>query len=401
MSPPKAPAKNKSITAAGRAEELDNARLGVVFFLSTLTVLEPESTLTEMHKTVADFVKSKAGGRFAPEMELIGKGAAAIDGTVNSIAAAIKKWLCERFKISEIDAEVAAQHLRKNLPGLIASIKKIVEDEGKSLGGLGDVAGGLYKAITKTVEHFSLRHKAEGVVMESGHPDLIASSIRSSVARSALIGLAEAALAGAKMLLAAFTAGVGEIINKIAGVIEAILRFAVRFCEARTLARLFDKAKQHWMQKHQPDAIHKSPGEFVAWFKRAIDQSPIVASLVMNCGIAGDALRFLQVCTVDRGSVTITITKSQYDTGVTYLNALKSSASGFIREYQEQVPITSKDKMCASLLAHAGDIGLVQKEAASAWRAQLFAWSNSGGKAGSVLGWAMRKAGLQSKAFGR
>ena len=133
--------------------------------------------------------------------------------------------------------------------------------------------------------------------LESGHPDIVAASIARSVAKSALVGLAEAALAGAKAALAAFTAGAGLIVNKVAGVIEKLLRFAVRFCDALALRKIFADAKERWASEGQTDAIQKHAGEFAAWFKKSVDRSPVVAALVMNCGIAGDAMRFLQVAT--------------------------------------------------------------------------------------------------------
>jgi hypothetical protein len=387
------------MSTVARAAELDNARLGVIFFLGNLRVdLSPESSLTDLKNQATKFIQSKIGDRGRAELELVGRGVEAIDTTVDKIAAAIKTWLCERFKISETDAELAVQHLRHNLPGLIAGIKS---EAGKEVadfttGGLTTIATGLYTAITRTIEYFDLKHKGAGVALESGHPDLVASALSRGVARSALIGLAEAAAAGAKAALAAFTSGVGLIINKIAGVIEMILRFAVRFCEARTLARLFATARDYWMQKDGSSAIHTQASQFAGWFKGAIERSPIVGSLVMNCGIAGDAMRFLQVCTADG----VLVTQGQFDKGVTYLNALKASASSFILEYQKQVRISSADPMVSSLLKHAGQIGLVQKEASSSWRAQLWAWSNTGSTKSKALNWVLNKAGLkQSTAF--
>jgi len=387
------------MSTVARAVELDNARLGVIFFLGNLRVdLSPESSLTDLKNQATKFLKTKIGDKVGPELALVGKGVEAIDSTVDKIAAAIKTWLCERFKISEMDAELAVQHLRHNLPSLISGIKSEAGKEVSDFttGGLSTIATGLYSAITRTIEYFDLKHKGEGVVLESGHPDLIAAALKRGVARSALVGLAEAAAAAAKAALAGLTSGVGLIINKIAGVIEMILRFAVRFCEARTLARLFASAKEHWLKKDGSSAIHKQASEFADWFKGAIDRSPIVGSLVMNCGIAGDAMRFLQVCTADG----VIVTQGQFNKGVTYLNALKSTASSFILEYQKQMRISSADPMVSSLHKHAGQIGLVQKEASSSWRAQLWAWSNQGTSKSKALNWVLGKAGFkQSTAF--
>ena len=79
-------------------------------------------------------------------------------------------------------------------------------------------------ASSETIKYFNIRHAGKGGVMQSGHPDIVATSIKWSIAKSALAGLGEAALAGAKAALAAFTGGVGLIINKVAGIIELILR---------------------------------------------------------------------------------------------------------------------------------------------------------------------------------
>jgi hypothetical protein len=388
--------KKGKARASTRDAELENARLGVIFFLGSLDVsLAPESSISDLKNQAARFIKSKTG-KLDKVLDKVGKGVDTIDGAVNDICDAVKEWLCARFKVNPADAELAIQHLRHNLPPLIYGIQEEIGKEAKDFGGLGGIARGLYTAITKTIEYFDLKHKGKDVAMESGHPELIARSIVSGVGKSALIGLAEAAVAGAKAALAAFTAGVGLIINQVAGIIEMLLRFAVRFCDAIMLSRIFRKAKEYWAQRGQPNALQTDVAEFTDWFKWSLDKQPIVGALIMNCGIAGDSLRFLRICVAGER-----INQGQFDQGVVYLNALKSSASDYIRTYQEQVRITSKDKMVSSLLAHAGEIGLVQKEASSGWRAQLFSWSSGSSKKSQALRWGLDKLGFkQSTVFG-
>jgi hypothetical protein len=376
-----------------RNADLDNARLGVIYFLSSLRVdLSPEQSITDLKNQGVKFLKGKVGPKAGAAIERVGNAVEAVDRTVDQIAKSVKEWLCDRFDVSEIDAELVVQHLRHNLPGLIIGIQDELGKDAKDFatGGLTTIASGLYTAITRTIEFFDLKHKGKGVVMESGHPELIAASITRNVAKSALIGLGEAALAGAKAALAATTAGVGVIINKIAGLVEMILRFALRFCEARTLGKIIVNARDRWAQRNA-GGLHQRPTEFADWFKDAIDRAPIVGALVMNCGIAGDSLRFLKVC-MPGGTL---INQNQYDQGVTYLDALKATASSFILEYQNQVRISSADKMCAALLKHAGEIGLVQKEASSGWRAQIYAWSNQGTTKSKALGWVLDKVGYK------
>lgn len=375
-----------------RAMELENSRLGVIYFLANLRVdLSPEQSVTDLKNAGLEFLKGKVGdGKVMGAAKKVGGAVESIDKAVDDIGLAIRKWLVDRFHILPADAELAVQHIRHNLPPLIMGIQADLGQQAKDFG-LTGVATGLYTAITKTIEYLELTHKGEGVVMESGHPDLAAASIQRSVAKSALAGLAEAALAGAKAALAAFTAGVGLIINKLASVIERILRFAVRFCDARALGQIFADAKSRWTSRSQPDAIQTRPSEFAAWFKKVIDRAPVVAALVMNCGIAGDALRFLQIST----SESVIATEGQYVKGVIYLSALKGSAGSLILAFQEEVRLSSADPMTAALLKHGSEIGLVQKESGSSWRSRLFGWSQGTGAKAKAANWLLDKGGYK------
>ncbi|MDE2262147.1 MAG: hypothetical protein KGL45_06470 [Gammaproteobacteria bacterium] len=377
---------------SSRAAELENSRLGVLYFLGNLRVdFSPEASATELKNKALTMLQGKVGdGRIMTAAAKVGGAVEAIDKQVNEIALAIQQWLVDKFNISASDAELAVQHVRYNVPALIYGIQGEVRKSASDFGVTG-IASGLVTAVSKSIEYFNLRHAGQGVVLESGHPDIVAASIKRSVAKDALVGLAEAALAGAKAALAAFTGGVGLIINKIAGVIELLLRFAVRFCDALGLRKIFADAKQKWTCHKQSDAIQKSPDEFADWFQETVDHSPVCAALVMNCGVAGDAMSFLQVIT-NQGTV---VTQGQFDKGVTFLNALKSSASDLITQIQQDMRVWSEDKIVASLLKHAGEIGLVQKEANSSWRARIFGWTNQTGNKSQAANWLLNKLGYK------
>jgi hypothetical protein len=379
--------------------ELENSRLGVIYFLGNLRVdFSPEDSATDLKNKALTFLHGKVGdGKVMTAAKKVGGVVESIDSTVDQVALAIQKWLVDKFNFSPSDTELALQHVRYNLPPLISGIKDEIGKTAKDFGVTG-VASGLYTGITKSIELFSLKHAGKGVALESGHPDLVAASIKRSVAKTALVGLGEAALAGAKAAFAAFTGGAGLIINKVAGVIEQLLRFAVRFCDALTLRKVFADSREKWGCRGQSNAIQKRSGDFADWFKETIDRAPIVAALVMNCGIAGDAMRFLQVTTSDG----IVLTQGQFDKGVTYLNSLKSSAGDLIMQIQQEMRISSKDPMTAALLKHSGEIGLVQKEANSSWRARIFAWTKQDNKKGQAVNWVLDKVGFkQSTPFGR
>jgi len=384
---------------ASRSAELENSRLGVIFFLGNLRVdFSPEQSASELVDKGLETLKGKVGsGKVMSAANKVGGAVKGLETKVNEIEIAVQRWLVQKFNVDAGDAKLATGYFKTALPSLIYGIYGEVTATASDFK-VTDMASGLLTGISKTVEYFDLRHMGKGVAMESGHPDLVASSIRRSVAKSALEGLAEAALAGAKVALAGLTAGVGLIINKVAGVIELILRFAVRFCDALDLRRIFADAQGKWATRGQADSIQKDPGEFTTWFKKTIDLAPVVAALVMNCGIAGDAMRFLQMTTGD-GAV---ITQGQFDKGVTYLNGLKSAAGDLIMDVQDAMRIWSPDKMCASLLKHAGEIGLVQKESSSSWRAWIYSTTQQNTTKAKVLNWALDKLGYkQSTVFAR
>ena len=392
-------AATRNAPPSTRPMELENSRLGVIYFLGNLRVdFSPEDSATELKNKALAFLQGKVGdGKVMTAAKKVGGAVESIDRKVDEIALAIQKWLVDKFNFAPSDAELAIQHVRYNLPPLIYGI----QDEARKTAsdfGLTGVATGLYTGITKTIEYFNLRHVGKGVAMESGHPDLVAASIKRSVGKSALVGLAEAAVAGAKAALAAFTGGAGLIVNRLAGIIELILRFAVRFCDALTLRKVFADSREKWTCRNQTDAFQKRAGDFADWFKATIDRAPVVAALVMNCGIAGDAMRFLQVCTSDG----VVLTQGQFDKGVTYLNTLKASAGDLIMQIQEQMRISSADPMTSALLKHSAQIGLVQKEAGSSWRARIFAWSNQDNNKSKALNWVLDKVGYkQSTPLGR
>jgi hypothetical protein len=388
-----------SAVPASRGGELEHSRLGVIYFLGKLQVdFSPEDSATEMKDKALAALQGKVGsGKIMKAATKVGGLVEGIDKQVNEIAKTIQEWLVGKFNVAASDAELAVQHVRYNLPTLIKEIVSEITSTGKS-GDMKAVASGLVTAVSKSIDYFNLRHAGKGVVLESGHPDIVAQSIKHSIGRDALIGLAEAAFAGAKLALAAATSGVGEIINKIASVIKLLLEFAVRFCDALELKKVFADAKQKWAIHKQSDAIQKSPNGFADWFQETVDHSPVCAALVMNCGVAGDAMSFLQVLTTS-GTV---VTQGQFDKGVTFLNALKSSASDLIMAIQEDMRIFSEDKIVSSLLQHAGEIGLVQKEANSSWRARIFGWTNQEGTKSKAANWVLNKLGYkQSTVFTR
>lgn len=363
--------------------EMDNARLGAIYFLANLKtdgwdVKQGFEAVKDAGKgagaatTVAKATSGPADAKAAAPASGIREMAAR---TAKEVVDYVIEQLQKLFKYAKELLIEAASAVMAKLPELLTTILAEAANITKDLDG---VRKGLVQAVTKGIDYIALQRKGKGVVMEAGHPDIIAKAIESAVKGSAMDGLRNALIAGAKAAFAGVTAGIGEIVNKIAGVLESVIKYVVRYCEARTMRRIIDDSKQMWAQKDQPLDSQK----FTTWFRQAVDDAPIVAALVMNCGVAGDAMRFLRMTTPE-GSV---VTEGQFAKGADFLTALKSEASELIRGYD--VPLTSDAPMVKSLLNHAGEIGLVQKEANSGWRAWLYkkTATNKVGRVGSMLG---------------
>ena len=328
-----------------RSLEIDNSRYGAIFFLKSLKVDE-----FNLDRAIEGLKDAK---KVATNTNDVRKAATS---SANDVTDAMTERLKTSFGADLLDE--AARTLKAKLPdvleGILAEALKFKSD-------VWSVAKGIYRAADARWTHAALEKAGAGVAMQSGHPDLIATSIADSVNRGVRKGLRDAVIAGAKVALTATTAGIGEIINKIADVIETVVKYVVRFCEARKMRQVIAEAGEWWKRKDQGI----DDREFTDWFQSVVKRVPVAAALVMNCGIAGDSMRFLRMTTPQGGIVS----EAEFSQGVVYLDKLKSSASDLINDYD--VNITTDDKMVGSLLSHAGEIGLVKKEANSGLRAWL------------------------------
>jgi hypothetical protein len=172
---------------ASRAAELENSRLGVIFFLGNLRVdFSPEQSASELVDKGLETIKGKLGsGRIMSAASKVGGAVKGLEAKVNEIELAVQKWLVQKFNIDAGDAKLATGYFKTALPSLISGIHDEVTKTASDFK-VTDVGSGLLTGISKTVEYFDLRHQGKGVAMESGHPDLVASSIRRSVGKSAL-----------------------------------------------------------------------------------------------------------------------------------------------------------------------------------------------------------------------
>jgi hypothetical protein len=394
------------LSAGARNAELTSARLGVIHFLSTLQVNEPE--LSDMLRDASRLIPAgSAVLNQVLDMAATGGKKAAIgpkaSAAVNSINQKISNWLADKFGASSEDVDAVIRYLERQLPSLIESLQEaITKEAGKALGGgILDVGSNLLSGITATISYYELKDLGTKTRLEPGHPALLAEMITKKIGHAALIGLAEAAKQAVQTTLGVVSAGASLIVEIVVGVITAILKFAVRLAEALRLTRLFAEAKKHWERsKGKSDGLHQEPEAFQEWFGKAIESAPISACLVMNSHVAGGPTTFLQIMswTTDDDPKKI---QNEFDAGVVYLNKLKETSARLFREYKGN-EISSSNPSYKALLEHAKEIDLIASEGAGGlsglWglRAYLFKVANGGGKVGAVGGFALRHYGQQS-----
>src|SRR5690349_10865204 len=101
---------------ASRADELENSRLGVIYFLGNLQVsFTSENSKDDLKDKALGFLQDKVGGGKLVEAVTATGAVKAINSEVDKIAEAVQNWLAQKFNFDKSDIELAIQHVRYNL----------------------------------------------------------------------------------------------------------------------------------------------------------------------------------------------------------------------------------------------------------------------------------------------
>src|SRR6185437_5858209 len=90
-------AATRNAAPSTRPMELENSRLGVIYFLGNLRVdFSPEDSATALKDKALTFLQDKVGdGKIMTAAKKVGSAVEAVDKKVDQIALAIQKWLVD------------------------------------------------------------------------------------------------------------------------------------------------------------------------------------------------------------------------------------------------------------------------------------------------------------------
>lgn len=239
---------------------------------------------------------------------------------------------------SGIDVGDVAATVVNTLKGLVKTLANLfLEQAAPFISGGMEIVGGLTRVTEAVVDLVKTWYRGRGVNLMQGHPTVIASSLKWSMARSLFTGIYETLKGVAGTIMDAVgtfvTAGTATAVMKVVtiiyGILETIAKLAFKLFETLLMDKFCRTAKEFWAQKDQPDAFHKSPTQFNRWYKKWAMPFPALAALTLNSGWCGDKMRFLRMFKDDDQI----ISQDQFDQGVMYIDGqLKPYASKYLEE---------------------------------------------------------------------
>ena len=272
----------------------------------------------------------------------------ALDTEQGRVWATIKAWATEFVKevwkkIKEVFGEIG------ELLGHLKSIALFVAQQvftkaAPVIGSAAGLAQGLWKTTVAFCEKLGNWLAKRHVKLVHGHPKTLVNGIERGLTRALLEGLYETAKSSLLLGLNIASLGAASIIDAIAAVIEAVTKIIWRIAEAKIVRQFCAQAKVFWTGRSETNAIHLDSMKFDNWLKGATNKVPLIAAVTLGTGIAGDKMRFLQMYT-GRGA---TISQSQFDSGVKYLDQMKRSGARLME--RSDIEFDSDDGMIKGLL---------------------------------------------------
>ncbi len=195
------------------------------------------------------------------------------------------------------------------------------------VGGALDLAAGLGKTIDAAVTRFRTWKEGRDVEVGQGHPTTIVNSITRAMNMALFEGL-WATLKGAGALAMDIVGfGAGGVVNLIISCGEMLIKFIWRLVETVRFNMFCGEARGYWDNSSSLDALHRKPFAFSEWYRKTALNMPLVAVLTLNTGICGDKMRYLSM--FKSGGIN-QISTNEFQAGVRFLDNLKPWGSKYI-----------------------------------------------------------------------
>ena len=211
------------------------------------------------------------------------------------------------------------------------------------LGGAIDIANGIKDTTVACYHRYMAYSLGKGVVLNEGHPGVIAASIERAMNMGIGKGLYDTFKGAGKIAMEGASFGAASIVSLVITGCELIAKVIYRLYETSGMRSFFADCKARWTAK---DKIYENGPDYTYWYSKAAAALPCISALAINSGITGDKMMYLNMFT--DGTQKTTIGQAKFDQGVAYVDKLKAWSGKYLED--SGYDFSSRDSMVQALL---------------------------------------------------
>jgi len=341
-------------------ENLINARLGVIYLFSHLTVsprifnvllegglsiaggaLSYAGASDGLNNATANAVSNFQGLVMVPGSEIIDAGWGAAKPLIlkpdaqtklMTVMQRVKRWfedvakgLLESLK-EKWKCELPASLVKAAVSAAV-NVTQSTLAAGLLSGAL-DLGKGIVVSADAAITRFKAWKSSRDVEFSSGHPKMVVDTIHRAMTVSIGEGMWTLLKGAANMGLAAASAGAGLIAGVLIAGAEMLAKLFWRLYETSQMRTFFSEAAEHWRNKDSGGALHRQPFAFARWYRKHVLLAPALAVITLNSGICGDKMVYLSMFEDDQS----VISTAEFQAGVAHLDALKVWGAKYLGE---------------------------------------------------------------------
>lgn len=193
-----------------------------------------------------------------------------------------------------------------------------------------EIVSSLAKTVDAAITRFRAWKNGKGVEIGEGHPATVVSSITRAMTLSLFEGMYGTLKGAGALAMDAVGFGAGAVVNLIISVSEMLIKFVWRLVETVRINAFCKEARVYWEGSDSLDSLHRRPFAFSDWYRQHALNLPLIAGLTLNTGICGDKMRYLSM--FPNGASGSQLSNSEFQRGVKFLDNLKPFAAKYISD---------------------------------------------------------------------
>ncbi len=255
-------------------------------------------------------------------------------------AQAYQLWLKMKAKLKEYidklverfsqDTQFAFQFPEKIISALLKiTLKMVMGTAMPFIGNAVTLAHTGLSAITHAISAAVLAYSQKNVVMNAGHPELIARYIIDAKWGEALSNACRAIASAALVAVDVTVPGVGSLVNAISAACQWIYGVVHQYFTVEKIKLFLEEAKVKWgAEPADKSSFVSDTGVFTAWFEKGCRASVLIPAIVVRSGKAGDWHSWFRL-TTDAGTL---VPRETFDAGLKFINNLQAEALRVVRD---------------------------------------------------------------------